>query len=80
MINKTTDLQIMAQRAILDDPRTREHGIEVLNKNGIITMKGNVPSSEVKETAESILRDISEVEAVINELHVELSQEDQGNR
>ncbi len=70
MKSTMTDLQLKAQTVIIKDPRTKEHGIEVLENNGVITLKGSVPSREVKETAESILRDLHEGVKVINDLEV----------
>jgi osmotically-inducible protein OsmY len=65
-----TDLQLAAQKAILDDPRTKEHGIEVLDDNGIITLKGSVPSQEVSEAAEEAVERVFGVTGVINTLEI----------
>jgi osmotically-inducible protein OsmY len=72
-----TDLQLAAQKAILDDPRTKEHGIEVLDDNGVITLRGNVPSRDVHKAAEKIVKDVSGVISVINSLDIQESK--QGN-
>ena len=69
--NLMTDLQRQAQKAILDDPRTKEHGIEVLNENGVITLQGYVPSREVKEAAEAIVKDVPKVVSIINQLKIQ---------
>ena len=66
-----TDLQLAAQKALLDDPRTREHGIEAQDDNGVITLNGRVPSQEVSEIAESIVKDTRGVTGVINTLEVQ---------
>ena len=66
-----TDLQLRAQKAILDDPRTKKHGIEVLNDNGVITLNGYVSSREVKETVEAIVNKVFGVVSVINRLHIQ---------
>ena len=71
-----TDLQLKAQKAILDDPRTKEHGIEVLEDDGVITLKGYVPSQDTSKAAESVVRELMSVVGVINELHVELEELD----
>ena len=65
-----TDLQLEAQKAILDDPRTKEHAIEALEENGIITLKGSVPAHEVGEIAKKIVEDVPGVTGVINALDV----------
>lgn len=72
-----TDLQLAAQKALLDDPRTKEHGIEALDDNGVITLKGSVPSREVSEAAEKVTEDVFGVTGVINSLEVRKSK--QGN-
>ncbi len=69
-----TDLQLRAQEAILDDPRTKEQGIEVLDDNGVITLMGYVPSRDVKEAAESILNNVFGVISVINELQIQAEE------
>ena len=74
--NTMTDLQLRAQKAILDDPRTKEHGIEVLDNNGVITLKGYIPSRDIKEAAESILNNVVGVISVINELQIQAEEPD----
>jgi osmotically-inducible protein OsmY len=70
-----TDLQLAAQKALLDDPRTKEHGIEALDDNGVITLKGSVPSRDVRETAEKVTEGIFGVKSVINALEVRKSEQ-----
>ena len=72
--NSTTDLQLKAQKAILDDPRTREQGIEVLDDNGVVALEGYVTSREVKEAAKSILSEVSGVVSVINRLEIQVEE------
>ncbi len=72
-----TDLQLAAQKALLDDSRTKEHGIEALDDNGVITLKGGVPTRDVSETAEKIAEGVFGVTSVINSLEVRESE--QGN-
>jgi osmotically-inducible protein OsmY len=71
-----TDLQLAAQKAILDDPRTKEYGIEALDDNGIITIKGSVPSREVSEAAEKAVEAVFGVKSVINALDTRESQQE----
>ena len=70
MSRALTDLQIEAQTAILNDRRTKKHGIEILEDNGVITLKGTVPSRKVKELVASILRELDDVLQVDNKLNV----------
>jgi len=73
MKNITAPIQHEVQAALLQDAHTREYGIEVMDNNGIITLKGVVPSREASERAEMITRDIAGVQGVINELDVRSS-------
>jgi osmotically-inducible protein OsmY len=56
--------------ALLADPRIEEIPIEVIADRGTITLKGVVPSQEVKRAAEAITRRVPGVVAVINELEI----------
>lgn len=66
-----TDLQLAAQKAILDDPRTKKHGIEAQDDNSLITLKGIVPSREVSEAAEKVVEAVSGVASVLNALEIQ---------
>lgn len=68
----STDTQQEVQTALMQDSLTGEYGIEVLDSNGVITLKGVVPSREVSERAEVIARGIDGVQGVINELELGL--------
>jgi len=68
--NTTTDIQLDVQTALMQDAQTQDYGIEVIDNNGIVTLKGVVPSVEASERAELIARDIDGVRAVFNELAV----------
>jgi osmotically-inducible protein OsmY len=48
----------------------KDHGIEVLDSNGIITLRGVVPTRDARERAEAIAREVQGVTTVINELDV----------
>jgi osmotically-inducible protein OsmY len=68
--NTMTDIQLEVQTALMQDASTQEYGIEVIDNNGIITLKGVVPSVEASERAEMIARDVDGVRTVFNELAV----------
>ena len=71
MKDKTaTDIQLDVQTALMQDAQTQDYGIEVIDNNGIVTLKGVVPSLEASERAELIAKDIDGVRAVFNELAV----------
>jgi len=71
--NTTTNVQLDVQTALMQDAQTQDYGIEVIDNNGIITLKGVVPSLEASERAEIIAKDIDGVRAVFNELAVRLA-------
>lgn len=70
------DLRERVQKALAEDPRTREVAIEVLNENGVITLGGIVPHPNINEAAESIVKDIDGVVSVVNEIQVRKDGED----
>lgn len=67
------------QQELEEDPRTGDYVIEVIDKSGLVTLKGKVPSAEVKEVAEAIARDQEGVIGVTNALIVDPDlDEDEG--
>lgn len=66
------DTAVAAQvtAALATDPRTELAVIEVINKQGIVTLKGQVDSPEVREAAEEIAAQQPGVISVINALEV----------
>ena len=64
------DLQHQVQAAFMEDRQMQDYGIEVLDSNGIITLRGTVPSRDARERAEAIVRGMDGVTSVINELDV----------
>lgn len=70
------DLREKVQDALIDDPRTREASIEILNNNGVITLGGIVPEAEISDAAESITKNISGVISVVNEIQVRADVDD----
>jgi osmotically-inducible protein OsmY len=71
-----SDLQLKVQTAILDDTRTKEHGIETMEDNGVITLNGRVPSLEISEIAKKIASNVPGVTGVINEIEVQDSEQE----
>ena len=62
--------------ALADDPATALVPIEVISLLGVVTLQGVVPTPEVKEQAERIVRRIPGVRTVINELEVRRPEPD----
>ncbi|MDQ2693339.1 MAG: BON domain-containing protein [Chloroflexota bacterium] len=69
-MNATHDLQHQVQTALMDDPDVSEYGVEVFDSNGVITLTGTVPTTEVRDRVEAIVREVAGVTSVINEIDV----------
>ena len=69
-MNAMHDLQHQVQTALMDDDLMRDYGIEVLDSNGVITLRGTVPTREARDRAEAIVHEVEGVTSVINELDV----------
>jgi hyperosmotically inducible periplasmic protein len=67
---KENVLQLQVESALLQDDLTQDYGIEVLDSNGVITLRGMVPNRKVREQAETVARGVAGVSTVINELDV----------
>jgi osmotically-inducible protein OsmY len=67
---KENVLQLQVESALLQDDLTQDYGIEVLDSNGVITLRGMVPNRKVRERAEEVAREVAGVTSVINELDV----------
>ena len=67
---KENSLQLQVESALLQDRLTEDGDIEVLNTNGVVTLRGPVRSREARDRAEDIARNIYDVVSVINELDV----------
>lgn len=70
MNQSTFNLQQQIQDALTNVNELRDSSIEVLDSNGIITLRGTVPDTGARERAEAIVRDLEGVTAVVNELDV----------
>ena len=67
-MNEITQLEDKIAENLLHDSRLANYPIDVINKNGIVTLAGEVSSSELAEAAETIARQTDGVIAVINEI------------
>lgn len=63
-------LQQQVQDALAEINELRGAQIDVLDNNGIVTLRGIVPNVEARERAEAIARGMDGVISVINELDV----------
>jgi osmotically-inducible protein OsmY len=67
-----TDLAVQTRvmNALLNDPRTNVAVIEVVNESGVVTLKGQVDSADVRKAAEEIASSQPGVLSVVNALEV----------
>ena len=64
------EFQHRIQEALAEVNDLRGANIEVLDSNGVITLRGTVPTTSARERAEAIVRGMEGVTSVINELDV----------
>lgn len=70
-MNQTMDdLSTRIQNALVNDPRTKEYGVEVFDNNGVITLTGTAPSIDARDAIEAVVRDVEGVTSVVNEIDV----------
>ncbi len=62
--------------ALANDPRTAQYAIEVIDENGLVTLRGSVASAEDAIRAEEIASAQTGVLDVVNELEIEESGEE----
>jgi osmotically-inducible protein OsmY len=65
-----SDLRNQVQAAFLEDDLLKDFGVEILDSNGVITLRGEVPTRDVRERAEAVAREVPGVTSVINEIDV----------
>lgn len=69
-------LEQKVQAALINDKRTKEAAIEVLNNNGVISLGGIVADNRISDAAESIVRGVNGVTSVVNEIQVAAADDD----
>jgi len=70
-MNETrSDLQTRVQRTLMDDSRTKDYAVEVMDNNGVIILRGAVPSREASTAVEMVAKEVEGVVSVINETDV----------
>jgi osmotically-inducible protein OsmY len=67
---KENSLELQVESALLRDRLTADSEIDVLDSNGIVTLRGRVRSREARDRAEVVTREVAGVISVINELDV----------
>lgn len=71
MALEITELAQQVEKALQEDEQTADYAIEVVEHDGLVTLKGKVPSAEVKTAAASIAETQEGVVDVTNALVVD---------
>jgi osmotically-inducible protein OsmY len=70
-----SEIAARVRAALSQDPRTAEFSIEVIDENGIVTLRGEVNSEEASQASEEIARAQEGVIEVVNDLEIEQDEE-----
>lgn len=69
-MTENTNLQELVELKLVEDVSLADYQIDATNNNGIITLTGEVPSRKLFQTAETLIRGLTGVVTVINEIVV----------
>jgi osmotically-inducible protein OsmY len=72
MITKSLDLQKELMEALAFDPRVNANDVAVAADDGIVTLRGTVPTYNQKWEAEDLVKRVRGVRGIANELAVDL--------
>ena len=71
ILTNETELASTITESLMNDSRTSDAVIEVINERGVVTLSGEVNSQETREAAEAITANHSGVVSVVNSLKLE---------
>lgn len=71
MMIRNSDVVARVSAALLEDSRTSESAIEVINDQGVVTLTGIVNFEEVRQAAEQVAQKQQGVISVVNDLEVD---------
>ena len=69
-MNEIYGLEHQVEAALMEQSSLENEGIEVLDSNGVITLRGTVSTVEARELAEAIARSVAGVTGLMNESDV----------
>jgi len=75
MAISNTEITKLVVEKLIGDERTKDYAIEVIDNNGVITLKGAVSSIESRQAAEEITESVEGVKSVINDISIEEEKE-----
>jgi osmotically-inducible protein OsmY len=70
-MTRNSDVVARVTAALLEDSRTSESAIEVINDQGVVTLTGIVNSDEVRQAAEQVAQKQPGFISVVNDLEVD---------
>jgi osmotically-inducible protein OsmY len=65
-----SNVKTMVEQVLVNNPQTNQYKIDVVEKSGIVTLKGTVDSMKARETIGRIVSELSGVIQVVNALEV----------
>ena len=69
-MDKTDSIRTEVETALMNDDRTQNATVDVISSQGIVTLVGEVESTEVAQAAEEVTGSLEGVIKVINNLIV----------
>ncbi|MGD8406842.1 MAG: BON domain-containing protein [Anaerolineales bacterium] len=69
-MDKTESIRNEVETALMNDDRTQDATVDVISNQGIVTLLGEVESTEIAQAAEDIATNLDDVIKVINNLVV----------
>jgi len=67
-MNKTDSIRNEVETALMHDDRTHDATVDVISNQGIVTLLGEVDSTEIAQAAEDVASKLDGVIKVINNL------------
>lgn len=65
-----SNVKTMVEQVLVNNPQTNQYKIDVVEKSGIVTLKGTVDSMKAREMIGRIVSELSGVIQVVNALEV----------
>ena len=79
-MNENPSLQEIVELTLVQDDSLADYQIDATNNNGIITLTGEVPSEQLAQAAETLIRGLAGVVTVMNEIVVNKDVTKSNNR
>lgn len=70
-----TELQKKINDFLNNNPKTEDLKIEAIDNNGVITLRGNAPSTGKSKEVQKLVEELEGVSAVVNEIGIKSKDE-----